>query len=603
MHSYCDNRHNKTIRCKNRYHKLKDTYLYLKIKKHIAILGGGPSSLFIFKRFVESGEHNFTISIFEKSDRLGAGMPYSRDGANDEHVTNVSGNEIPDLVTSLNKWIKSVPRDTLDKYHIDPEKFNDYKVLPRLLFGQYLTEQFKLLQRKANEKGIEYEIFYNSCVTDIVDHPNEERVKVTINHEQVLEFDIVIISTGHNWPKKNEDKIKGYYDSPYPPAKLAQKINHPVAIKGSSLTAIDAIRTLSRHNGHYHRNEDGHIIYQLHDDSPDFKMIMHSRNGLLPAVRFHLEDPHLSKNKTLTPQQIKDHRAQNNGFLSLDYIFEQDFKLPLKTMRPAFYEEIKGMNMEEFVGAMMALRESIPPFELLKIEYDEAEASIAQRKSVYWKEMLAILSFAMNYPAKYFSAEDMLRIQKTLMPLISVVIAFVPQSSAEEMMALYNAGVLEIITVGDDSYVEPADEATVYHYNDAQGKPIKISYKTFIDSTGQQHFVYDDFPFKGLVKNRTLAPAGLRFKDLEKGLIEKDKGNKNVYTDHEGNYYLQVPGIAINDNFEAVDSYGALNERIYIMAVPYIGGYNPDYSGLDFGEAASDIIVKSILNHEPAARY
>ena len=88
---------------------------------------------------------------------------------------------------------------------------------------------------------------------------------------------------------------------------------------------------------------------------------------------------------------------------------------------------------------------SVDPFDLFKGEYIEAEKSIKRKESVYWKEMLATLSFAMNYPAKYFSAEDMLRLQKTLQPLISIVIAFVPQTSVKEMLALHNAGLLELI--------------------------------------------------------------------------------------------------------------------------------------------------------------
>jgi len=44
-----------------------------------------------------------------------------------------------------------------------------------------------------------------------------------------------------------------------------------------------------------------------------------------------------------------------------------------------------------------------------------------------------------------------------------------------------------------------------------------------------------------------------------------------------------------------IDPYGAYNSRIYIMAIPYIGGYNPDYSGLDFCEAASEKIRNAIL--------
>lgn len=43
------------------------------------------------------------------------------------------------------------------------------------------------------------------------------------------------------------------------------------------------------------------------------------------------------------------------------------------------------------------------------------------------------------------------------------------------------------------------------------------------------------------------------------------------------------------------------DEHIYIMAVPCIGGYNPDYSGLDFCEEASERIVKSLLGQEDSA--
>ena len=70
-------------------------------KKRIAILGGGPSGLFLFKKLIASRNKDIEIHIFERRNRLGAGMPYSSCGANDEHITNVSENEIPELVTSI----------------------------------------------------------------------------------------------------------------------------------------------------------------------------------------------------------------------------------------------------------------------------------------------------------------------------------------------------------------------------------------------------------------------------------------------------------------------------------------------------------------------
>jgi len=563
----------------------------LENKTHIAILGGGPSGLFMFKRLVESGLDNLHVDVFEKRKQLGVGMPYSTAGANDEHVTNVSGNEIPLLVTPIAEWIKTVPAATLEHFGIN-EKFNDYKVLPRLLFGQYLAAQFDLLLKTAEEKGIETDVHFESPVTDIIDQG--DKISIQINESQYFEFDQVVICTGHHWPTRHEGKVPGYFDSPYPPAKLGRQMNHPVAIKGSSLTAVDAIKTLARHHGTFQGHNEKKS-YQLLPEYPDFKMVLHTRNGLLPAVRFHLENSHLENDALLTRKEIATHIAANNGFLSLDFIFEKDFKEIFRDKQPGFYDHIKQMTVEEFVVDMMNLRENLDPFTLLKAEYTEAEKSIRRRATVYWKEMLGVLSFAMNYPAKHLSAEDMQRLQKALLPLISIVIAYIPQSSTEEMLALYEAGLLEIVPVGEDSRVEAqAAGGAVYYYDDQM-----TYFKTFIDCVGQPHLDYREFPFKSLIKDRTISPATLKFRSAEEGLKAKNEG-KDVEQDTDGNYYLHVSGIAINDRFQVLNPYGAYNERIYIMAVPYIGGYNPDYSGLDFCEEASKAIIQSMLANEGA---
>jgi uncharacterized NAD(P)/FAD-binding protein YdhS len=561
----------------------------------IAILGGGPSGLFMFKRLVDANQSNLNITIFERKNRLGAGMPYSDEGANQEHITNVSGNEIPQLVTPLHDWVKTISKDTLLKYNIDAERFNEYKVLPRLLFGQYLEAQFSLLQKLAKEKGIIFTIHYNTEVNDIADIPEEGKVNVVTNNGDRFTFDHVIISTGHNWPKRQEGKVPNFFDSPYPPSKLCIDINHPVAIRGSSLTAVDALRTLARNNGSFKRDAEGNLSYEIAEGKSGFKIVLHTRHGMLPAVRFHLDDPHLRNDDLLSREDIKKHISENGGFLSLDFIFEQDFKLPIRTKDPAFYGKIKDMQLEDFVEKMLSAREKISAFQLLRAEYREAEKSIRRRESVYWKEMLGVLSFALNYPAKYLSAEDMERLHKSLLPLIAIVIAYIPQSSAEELMALHQAAVLDIVAVGADSSVEPHPESgAIYHYTDDEGHMKNIHYKTYIDCTGQPHLPIGDFPFKSLLEDRTITAARLKFRSADAGQKSMDAG-RPVIRDSNGDYYLQVSGIAINDNFQVVDAYGAANERIYLMAVPYIGGFNPDYSGLDFCEEASGKIVKRIF--------
>jgi uncharacterized NAD(P)/FAD-binding protein YdhS len=313
-------------------------------KTRIAILGGGPSGLFMFKRLLEFGNSDLEIDIFERKNVLGAGMPYSKDGANDEHITNVSGNEIPELVTSISEWIQTISKDTVDHFNIDPQKFNDYKVLPRLLFGQYLNDQFNMLIKKANEIGIATQVHFNSQITDIIDNPQENVVKVEVNADKRLTYGHVIICTGHNWPVTHEGEIDGYFDSPYPPSKIAFPANHTVAIKGSSLTSIDAIRTLARENGNFSVNSSGEVNYKLSEDSSNFKVIMHSRNGMLPAIRFHLEDSHLLKDSIISKEELAANREANDGFLSLDYVFEHNFKLMIKAKEPEFYSRIEHMN-------------------------------------------------------------------------------------------------------------------------------------------------------------------------------------------------------------------------------------------------------------------
>ena len=568
--------------------------------KNIAILGGGPSGLFMFKRLVESGRTDFSVDIYEKSDELGAGMPYSKAGANTEHITNVSGNEIPELVTSVEEWIQTLPKDVLLQFRINPDKFNDYKVMPRLLFGKYLAAQFDLLKSKADAIGLSVETFLGKEIKDIIDDPDKNKVKIKLADGSEFEYDNVIICTGHRWPKKFEGKIPGYFDSPYPPSKLGFKVNHPVAVKGSSLTAIDGIRTLARHNGEFKLNQNEKLLFELATGCEDFKIVMHSRNGMLPAIRFHLEDPHLLKDSILSKEEVAQNKAENGGFLSLDYVFDKNFKQLFQDKRPEFYSVIKNLSMEDFVTVVMNKRTHSEPFKLFEAEYIEAEESIEKEESVYWKELLAVLSFAMNYPAKYFSAEDMLRLQKTLMPLISIVIAFVPQSSVEEMMALYEAGVLEIVAVGSDGEEEPQQEGgAIYRFTDENGVEQANYFETFIDCVGQPHLSFKDLPYQSLVEHKTVSPARIQFKNNEAGLKEADANDKVERLDDK-NYYLNVPGIAINDNFQIMDKFNALNERIYMMAVPYIGGYNPDYSGLDFCEAASERIVNALLKTEMA---
>lgn len=565
-------------------------------RKKLAIIGGGPSGLFLFKTLVDNYNLPLTVTIFEAHGKLGAGMPYSQAGANTEHITNVSGNEIPPLETTVSEWLEGAPRELLAQFNINGTCFSEYKVLPRLLFGEYLSAQFQMIIDRARKKGMDIGVKLSTKVIEI--KPADGGMTLSVaGHTEEFSCDHVVICTGHLWPDLHEGKIKGYFDSPYPPSKLPKHTNHPVAVRGSSLTAIDAIRTLARHNGRF-EGEDN-LIYIPDEHSPNFKIVMHSRSGLLPAVRFHLADSHLSKASLLTEEQISAHILQNGGFLSLDYIFDMDFKEQIRKKDKTFYEKIKHFSIEEFVSSMMTDRLNVDPFAFFEGEMRQAEKSIERQRSIYWKEALAILSFAMNYPAKHLSAEDMQRLQHVLMPLISIVIAFVPQSSCRELIALHKANCLELIAVGDESQVEADSETgVIYHFRDELSDEIKkVHYRTYIDCVGQPHLSIEKFPFQGLVDSGSVSPARLAFRTLPPIGIPTDQ----VFFKDDC-AYLKVSGLAITDSFRAIDINGDPHPSLHLMTVPFIGGYNPDYSGLDFCAAAAGLIVNDLITSAGDAR-
>ncbi|WP_346985192.1 FAD/NAD(P)-binding protein [Chryseobacterium sp. POE27] len=132
----------------------------------IGIVGGGPAALFVVKHLISENVCPQTIYIFEKSTRLGAGMPYSREGAAHEHVANVSANELPELPESFTSFIERKPHKDYEGFGNDQD-INEYKVIPRLVLGDYLEEQFKILLKNIRKMGAQVKVCTETTVTDI----------------------------------------------------------------------------------------------------------------------------------------------------------------------------------------------------------------------------------------------------------------------------------------------------------------------------------------------------------------------------------------------------------------------------------------------------
>ncbi|MBI2810912.1 MAG: FAD/NAD(P)-binding protein [Candidatus Melainabacteria bacterium] len=286
----------------------------------LAIVGSGPAGLMVFNRLVALAQKHTEVDIFEASSTVGSGMPYSSAGALKEHVTNVSADELPELSKMLDAWILQLPTETLEEFDIDRDKFHEKKVVPRLLFGRYLAAQFDTLRKQAEEVEIKVTLHLNARILDVVDCPEKGEAFLITADDRKMHFDYVILCTGHQWEKKYEGIVNGYFDSPYPPSNLAKKFDHKVVVRGSSLTAIDAIKTIAKNNGKFYWENDCYM-FQRNEDSPNFLIEMHSRDGLLPSVRVHMEEPHVDAKSLVSEDKIAENMSKNDGFLKLDFLF------------------------------------------------------------------------------------------------------------------------------------------------------------------------------------------------------------------------------------------------------------------------------------------
>jgi len=560
----------------------------------IAMIGGGPAALLLLKNLIEKRVPLSQIYIFESHDRLGVGMPYGKKGSSKEHIANVSAKELPKFDIAFETFMLNTKPKDFPEFSEDGT-VNPYKVIPRLLLGDYLEFIFKHYITLAKNRGAKVHVYKNCKVEDIVRDQESDAYNIETTSGS-FSTSSVALCTGHHWPTTHEGITEGYYDSPYPPSKFTSVTNFPIAIRGTSLTAVDAVKTLSRINGTYEMQDNGELKYILKDSSPDFRINMFSTGGFLPALRFHSEDDAYSGKWIMTLEEIYDYKKKHGGFIDLDYVFEKSFKTPLHQRDPEFYQRIKHLTMEEFVEEMMSIRKELDSFTLFQAEYKEAAKSIARQQSISWKEALSAFSYAMNYPAKHFSAEDMLRLRKTLMPLISIIIAYLPQSSYKELMALYEAGVIELIQVDKASFVEPHPErGGVYHYQSLGGEDITQHYQLFVDAIGQQPLDLRDLPFKGLREDGLVSAAYLNFKNNDIAQKLAAESEINIHKGFNNNYYMNVHGLEINDHFQSLTNYGEIVDGLYIMAVPFIGGLNPDYSGLDFCDTAGARIADCMM--------
>ncbi|KIA90210.1 hypothetical protein OA86_02615 [Kaistella jeonii] len=572
----------------------------------MAIIGSGPTALFLLKYIWENIDilklKIKKITIFEKEEVLGIGMPYNSKTTDIYNLANISSEEIPMLQESFADWLRKQSPELLEKLNVRDFPIDDSEVYSRVSLGHYFEEQFKLLISALESKGIEVIQKVRCEVADISKDKNQ--LVVTDCHQEKTQFSTVIIANGHEW--RGEDKPEsGYFASPWPIHKLipenGEGYNFPVGTLGASLSAFDVVTSLSHRAGTF-KKENGKLSFKKNDANPNFKIVLHSSEGWLPHLQYEQKEPireiyrHFNRNQIL---QLID----QDGFLRIENYF-------VHLCRPALIEAFRKDHLEDvvkklndssfsfkdLVELMSQKHEYINSFEGMKKEMVTAKNSVENKIPIYWMETLDDLMYSLNYHVDLLPAEDHLFFHKEIMSFLMNVIAALPLQSANILLALYDANCIELkagfVNFPEDSFGKGKTKITL---KSEDGNEEEIEYQLFVNCGGEKKLELEDYPFQSLVKQEVISTATAKCAE-ENICKEKAKNSDKIdLFQTENGLEMKLSGIQIDSSYRTINKENVANAFLYDINFTHANGLRPYSYGLQACSATSLIVVQSWL--------
>ncbi|WP_378948587.1 FAD-NAD(P)-binding protein [Paracoccus sp. R86501] len=465
--------------------------------KRIAIVGTGPMGIYSLQQLVRSGDP-VAVALFEKGPRAGIGMPYSPDSANKAMLANIASIEIPPVVNTYLEWLGTQPKDKLGSYGLDPNGLHDRQFTPRLLLGEYFRDQLLSLVATAQQSGHRIEIHENAQVDDI--RSDGDILTVTTEGGFHGQFDKVILATGHQFPDEDEAS-RSYFPSPWSGLIEAAIPATRVGIMGTSLSSIDAAMAVANQHGRFRREGDD-LHFDL--DSPDLKITLMSRSGLLPEADFYCPIPY----QPLSVLTEKAVAACAETVAPLDSLFDL-IRSELKQADPAYALRIGlgGLDADSFADAYFAEREAADPFRWARENLQEVERNKAAKVTVAWRYALLRMHEVVEDIVPDLSEDDRERFDGGLKKVFVDNYAAVPSESIRRILALRDVGVLSIMALGPDYDMTRQSDHTHIKVGDQTHR-----FAVFIDARGQKPLGSDDIPFPSL--RRALQQAGHEFPEV-----------------------------------------------------------------------------------------
>ncbi|SNY59061.1 FAD-NAD(P)-binding protein [Enterobacter sp. CC120223-11] len=457
--------------------------------KKIAIIGTGPTGIYTF--FSLYGNNTpVAISLFERADEAGVGMPYADEDNSRLMLANIASIEIPPLFETYLAWLKRQPESYLMRYGADPATLHDRQFLPRILLGDYYRAQFLTLMEKAKERGYQVSVHESCEVTDL--QVAESGIQLWVNNAAVADrFDLAVIATGHVWPD-DEEATRSYFPSPWSGLLEASIPAGRVGIMGLSLSAIDAAMAVVAQHGTFDETDEHSVTFTLDENSAALSLTLMSRSGLLPEADFYCPLPYEPLQIATEQAVAKEVAAGSQGLL--DRIFALMVR-EIALVDPKWSEQIglHQLTADTFPDAWFADRQQNNPFAWAHENLQEVERNKRERHTVPWRYAVLRMHEVVEDAVAHFDEGDRQRFSEGLARVFIDNYTAIPSESIRRLLALREAGILTIQTLGQDYSLQRMADRT--HICGQNGELI---FDTFIDARGQKPLKIKALPFPRL---------------------------------------------------------------------------------------------------------
>ena len=494
---------------------------------HIAIVGTGPTGIYSFQH-VMTGALPLRISLFEQGETLGIGMPYSEETASKHMLANIASIEIPPVGQSYLDWLKAQPAAVLRDYGLDPAEVDERTFTPRLLLGQYFHDCLAALIAAARARGVEV-LTHPACrVTDVVAEDGGLRLTSTPPLEDDR-FDKVILATGHAF-EEDDDLTDHYFPNPWSGLLQVDVPAAKVGILGTSLSAIDAAMAVVTQHGDFTR-EGEEIAFIRDPASEGLKITLMSWSGILPEADFYCPLPYVPLS-VMTAEALAKALEREDKFAAVYALFRDE----IAQADPAWAAKVglAELDPEGFHAAYFKDRETHDAFKWARANLEEVERNKAAKRTVAWRYAILRMHEQVETIVPALSEEECKLFNATLKKVFVDNYAAVPSESIRRLLALRDAGLIDILALGEDYAMDHDNNRTTVV---AHGKT--HVFDIFIDARGQQAMTSADLPFPSL--RAALEAAGCEVPE-----VGEDYGILDV-AGYEGRLYLAALPILMQD--------------------------------------------------------